>query len=512
MSLWKIAWRSIQQRALSSSLTALSMALGVALVVAVLVMHAVVSDSFDKGARGYNIIIGAKDNSSLDLVLTTVYHLGKSKANLPWSYYKQFLPGGKYASSVASAIPVCLGDNYEGYRVVGTVPKMFDLEYAPGEKYKFAAGRNFEHEHFYEAVIGSVVAQRTGLRVGDEFEPTHGVSDDGQGHKHDGFEIVGILAPTGTPNDRALFINMEGFFLLEGHAKEGQAAPAAKHDHDHADHKHEADHKHAEEKPAATKPATVKEAEEKHEEKSAGKTEGPAAPSQKNEKDEHKHEADHKHEEGHKHDDKHEHAHDHAHGHAHHHEHHEPLPEDQREVTAILVSTPRGNALAPIMLQKSIAREPFGHAVFPAKEVYDLVNGVVGPMRWLLLVLAGLIVIVAGIGVMVSIYNSMSDRRREIAVMRSLGARRSTVLAVVLLESILLSLGGGALGVVIGHGLLSALSPWAVAYTGVSLGAWQFVWYELVLIPVLILLASAVGYLPALSAYRTDVAKALVSG
>ena len=39
MSLWKIAWRSIQQRALASTLTGISMALGVALVVAVLVVR-----------------------------------------------------------------------------------------------------------------------------------------------------------------------------------------------------------------------------------------------------------------------------------------------------------------------------------------------------------------------------------------------------------------------------------------------------------------------------------------
>lgn len=452
MSLWKIAWRSIQQRTLSSSLTALSMALGVALVVTVLVMHAVVSDSFAKGARGYNLIVGAK-GGSLDLVLNTVYHLRKPVGNIPWSYYKEFLPGGKYAASVAAAIPVCLGDNYQGYRVVGTVPQMFELEYAPGEKYQFAAGRNFEQEHFFEAVIGSLVARNTGLEVGSRFEPTHGVSDDVQGHKHDSFKVVGVLAPTGTPNDRALFVNMEGFFLLEGHAKEGHSAPAA-----------------------GTKPSA------------------PNSP---------QHAADEKP------DHKHNHAH-HDHDHAHEHVHHDPLPEDQREVTAVLVRTKTD--LAAMALPRSIAREPMAQAVFPAPEIHNLFEGLVGNLRWLLLTLAALIVVVAGIGVMVSIYNSMSDRRREIAVMRSLGARRATVLSIVLLESILLSLGGGVLGVILGHGLLSAISPWAVRYTGVSLGAWQFVWYELVLIPALVVLASAVGYLPALSAYRTDVAKALSSG
>jgi putative ABC transport system permease protein len=103
----------------------------------------------------------------------------------------------------------------------------------------------------------------------------------------------------------------------------------------------------------------------------------------------------------------------------------------------------------------------------------------------------------------------MNDRRREIAIMRSLGASRITVLSVILLESILLSLGGGVVGVLLGHGLIGAFSPLIVAHTGVTIGFLQFSWYELVLIPGLIVLASLVGYLPAVTAYRTDVAKAL---
>ena len=47
------------------------------------------------------------------------------------------------------------------------------------------------------------------------------------------------------------------------------------------------------------------------------------------------------------------------------------------------------------------------------------------------------------------------------------------------------------------------------AKPGVSVGFLQFVGYELVIIPGLIVLAAVVGYLPALAAYRTDVAKAL---
>ena len=81
-----------------------------------------------------------------------------------------------------------------------------------------------------------------------------------------------------------------------------------------------------------------------------------------------------------------------------------------------------------------------------------------------------MICIVSGISILVSIYNSMSDRRREIAIMRSLGAGRYTVMAVVLLEAVILSLGGGLLGWLTGHSLIALASPLIEAETGVTIG------------------------------------------
>ncbi|HEY2147904.1 MAG TPA: ABC transporter permease, partial [Pirellulales bacterium] len=118
MSLIRIAWRSIQQRSLSSSLTGLALALGVMLVVAVLVIGVVVKESFESGNRlGYNMIVGSKWGR-LDLLVNTVYFLGKPIEKIPWTYYNEFLPAtkrkdgkdGKFSQYVALAIPVCLGD------------------------------------------------------------------------------------------------------------------------------------------------------------------------------------------------------------------------------------------------------------------------------------------------------------------------------------------------------------------------------------------------------------------
>ena len=144
-----------------------------------------------------------------------------------------------------------------------------------------------------------------------------------------------------------------------------------------------------------------------------------------------------------------------------------------------------------------------------APVIFNLMTRFVTPMQWILLGLTILTVIVAGIGIMVSIYNSMQGRKHEIAVMRALGASRQTVMIVVLLESILLAVAGGIIGMLLGHGIVAAASPLLADYAGVTVGLMHVDRYELYVLPVLIVLAAVVGYIPALTAYRTDVVKGL---
>jgi putative ABC transport system permease protein len=461
MPFWKIAWRNIEQRGLASSLTALSMALGVAVMIAVIVIHSVAVRQFEQNAQGYHLIVGGK-GGALQLVLSTVYHIGQPLYPIPYSYYQKFLPGGEFADVTELAVPMCLGDSYESpsgmlFRVVGTTPDLFDkIQYgthADGtpKSYEFApGGRNFKSENFYEAVVGSVVAAQAGLRLGDEIQPTHGIGS--EGHKHEGFKLVGILQPTGTANDRAVFINIEGFYLLEGHALSPE----------------EEEDSHAHEEEATPGDADSDVTEEHHVDEHSGDT-----------NDQHAQHA------------------------------HTPLPIEQREVTSVLVLC--NSPLGPTALDYAINKgeDRIAQAVAPAREVAVLMNSIVGPVRVILLVLTVLIIVVAGVSILVSIYNSMSERSHDIAVMRALGASRGAVMAIILVESILLSVGGGLIGILLGHGMIGLAAPYVVERTGIALGLFEFDWQELVLVPALVVLASLVGFLPAVAAYRTDVAKSL---
>src|SRR5882724_6350226 len=260
MSFWKIAWRNIEQRALASSLTALSMALGVAVMIAVIVIHTVTVRQFSQDAQGYHLIVGGK-GGSLQLVLSTVYYLGQPLYPIPYSYYKKFVDG-EFKDMTEVAVPECLGDSYQApdnsvFRVVGTTPDLFEkIHYGTNpdgslKSYEFEpGGRNFKTENFFEGVMGSVVAAHSGLKVGDTFQPSHGLA--GGNDLHHAVKIVGILKPTATANDRALFMNIEGFYLIPGHAlspeHEERATEGGEHagdtaapegEHGEADHKHD---------------------------------------------------------------------------------------------------------------------------------------------------------------------------------------------------------------------------------------------------------------------------------
>jgi putative ABC transport system permease protein len=484
MSLFKIAWRSIQQRWLASALTMISMALGVMLVVGVLLLMGIVTESFrSNSSLGYNMIVGA-NGGDLQMTLNTVYYLSKPVENIPYTYYLDFKGPemrpdgqlGKFAQYAEFAIPLCLGDYYKEYRVIGTTPELFDdFEYDAelGRKYEMSQGRNFKlktAEHgYFEAVVGAKVAQDTGLQVGDSFTPTHGTPE---GESHDEFFVVGVLKRSGTPNDRAVFVNMEGFFLLEGHAKIEE-----------------------QDQEEITEPPTV------------AADNRPLLPNLVKfvsipydpavcQVDERRFRL-------------------------------KPLPLEQREVTSILLRTS-----APYMapgLKRTINKGKLARAVTPISEIYQLFKTIVDPIKWTLLLLTIMICIVSGVSILVSIYNSMSDRRHEIAVIRSLGAGRKTVMTIVLLESVLLALGGGLLGWIGGHALVGLVArPFVEDQTGVSIGVLDLApqvkpfallgnspimdWgisSEFLLIPGLILLAIIVGFLPAVAAYRTDVAKSL---
>ena len=214
MNLFTIAYKSIRQRALASSLTCLSVSLGVMLMVIVLSGFAIVEKNFSQNSVNYDLIVGPK-GSSLQLILNTVYRIGDPVGNLPYRFYREMQDDPR----VKVSVPIALGDVTEegSYKIVGTTTEYFKIGYAPGRSFK-VAGKSFGTA--FDAIIGSQVAYQNGWELGHKFKLVHGGAESDHVHDEE-FTVIGILAPTGTANDKTVFVNLEGFYLIAGHGQTG---------------------------------------------------------------------------------------------------------------------------------------------------------------------------------------------------------------------------------------------------------------------------------------------------
>src|SRR5579862_8161498 len=128
MRIWYIVWKSLRQHALSTCVTALCVALAAGLLMSVWSVEDQSQSAFTGVNAGFDAVLGAR-GSKLQLVLNAIFHLESSPGNLPWS---DFLDIQKNPN-VALAVPLAVGDNYRGYRLVGTTLDMFQsAEYARG--------------------------------------------------------------------------------------------------------------------------------------------------------------------------------------------------------------------------------------------------------------------------------------------------------------------------------------------------------------------------------------------
>lgn len=161
---------------------------------------------------GFNAVLGAR-GSSFQLVLNSIFHLDTSPGNIPWKFYTQL----KNNPSIESAAPFAVGDNYYGYRIIGTTTDWFSA-YQDG--ISFHKGKAFNPERG-EAVLGATVAHKMKLKLGDIIHPYHGLQFN-RSHKHNTpYKVVGIMNTTNTPADRIVLIPIDGFFRMEGHVLQG---------------------------------------------------------------------------------------------------------------------------------------------------------------------------------------------------------------------------------------------------------------------------------------------------
>ncbi len=466
MNSLSIVLKNLKQRSLSTFLTILSIALGAALIVTIQIVDEETRKSFSQTSVGYDLILTAP-GSQMQATLNSIYHMETSVGVIPIDVYKAALNDGR----IAEVYPLHVGDSYRGFRVVGTNEAFLSEARPRGEEpFSFREGRNFNQP--FEAVIGHDVANRTGLQIGDTIFFTHGVAELGPGaeeHVHDDhpIEIVGILDRSFTPNDRVIFSSMYSTYRVH-----------ALHDHDH-DHSHDNGHQHS-------------------------------------------------------HDNGHDHSHDNGHSHSHdhdqNHDHHSPtlaeLELTVNQVDAVLIKMTNSAAAVQLagminfptpdnpLLAQNMMRDPFFPfkddlmAVVPANQINQLM-GIIGNAEQVLKSVSYLVLIVALLGVMVAMYNTMGERKGDIAVMRSLGARRSSIFRFILYEAGLITLIGCLIGLAIALLAVSSLSPILADTAGVFISEVGVNTANLITLGLFIIFGVLAGIVPAFKAYKTDVASNL---
>ena len=398
MTLLLIVRKSLRQHALSTTFTALSIALAVGLWMSVWTVKEQSQATFTEVNAGFDAVLGAR-GSKLQLVLNAVFHLEASPGNLPWS---DFLDIQKNPA-VALAVPLAVGDNYRGYRLVGTTLELFQrTEFAPGKKFSVQGNGRLFNQEYREAVVGSFVAERLKLRPGDSFHPYHGLTFDEKEQHAETYVVTGVLKPSNTPADRVIWIPLEGLQKMTGHD-----------------------------------------------------------------------------------------------------------PHAASDLSAVLVKlrTPAAGFQLDVMFNKQGNRLTFA---WPIGQIMAQLFDKIGWFDRVLALVAYLVAFVAVTSVLVSIYNSMNERRREIAILRALGARRLTVFGAIVAEAAAITTLGVAAGFAVYAVILATVAGVIRAQTGVVLDPFAFSPVMLWAPALMIALGALAGVVPAVKAYRTSVAEHLV--
>ena len=102
--------------------------------------------------------------------------------------------------------------------------------------------------------------------------------------------------------------------------------------------------------------------------------------------------------------------------------------------------------------------------------ILDVMDSVMGTLSLLLGGIAGISLLVGGIGIMNIMLVSVSERTREIGIRKAIGAGRRRILTQFLIESMVISVLGGVIGILVSWGLLSIVSIIADMSFGMTLG------------------------------------------
>ena len=391
MNLFKISWSHIKSKPLDTSLSLLLLAFGVGIISMLLLVEVQLKSQFERNIKDIDMVLGAK-GSPLQLILSAVYHIDAPTGNISKKEADRIIKH----PFIKAGIPLAYGDNYLNYRIVGTSPAYLSHYEAELESGKAWASS-------FEAVIGSKIAEKEGLKIGDSFYSAHGLDEEGEQHEDHAFKVVGILKKNNSVLDQLVLCSIESIWEV----------------HDHEDGE-------------------------------------------------------------------------------------EVLDED-RQYTAVLLE--KNNPMAVLTIPQLLLDSNMQVAL-PAIEMNRLNQNFGIGMRTIQAI-AIVIMLLSFISVFISLYNSLKERKYELALMRSMGGSRSTLFRLILQEGLLLTLIGFIIGMILSRIGLLLLSGMLQEEFNYSIDQIAMLPGEYVLLGISLFVGILASFLPALKAVRMDISETL---
>ncbi len=391
MNLFKISWSHIKSKPLDTSLSLLLLAFGVGIISMLLLVEVQLKSQFERNIKDIDMVLGAK-GSPLQLILSAVYHIDAPTGNISKKEADRIIKH----PFIKAGIPLAYGDNYLNYRIVGTTPAYLSHYEAEIESGKAWASS-------FEAVIGSKIAEKEGLKIGDSFYSAHGLDEEGEQHEDHAFKVVGILKKNNSVLDLLVLCSIESIWEV----------------HDHGDG--------------------------------------------------------------------------------------EEVLDEERQYTAVLLE--KNNPMAVLTIPQLLLDSNMQVAL-PAIEMNRLNQNFGIGMRTIQAI-AIVIMLLSFISVFISLYNSLKERKYELALMRSMGGSRSTLFRLILQEGLLLTLIGFIIGMILSRIGLLMLSGMLQEEFNYSIDQIAMLPGEYVLLGISLFVGILASFLPALKAVRMDISETL---
>ncbi|MEP7320338.1 MAG: FtsX-like permease family protein [Saprospiraceae bacterium] len=413
MKLIRLSFQNLLYRPLNLVLSLLLFSLGIGLISLMFILNKQITQKFENNLAGIDLIIGAK-GSPLQMVLNGLYHIDAPTGNISLKDAEPFLNPNH--PLIKKAVPLSLGDSYNGFRIVGT-----NLDFPTLYNATLASGTWWQNP--MEVTIGSSVASLYHLKIGDTFVSSHGLTiDEFNQHEHAPYSIVGIIKSTGSVCDQLILTSPESIWQV----------------HEHTNPVNNTIH---------STDTLV----------------------------------------------------------------HDSIPIDSalladRQITTILIQYKSKTNIAALNMQRNINQNTQLQAATPAIEINRLFS-MMGIGFDAIRILAWVIAFVSGLSIFISLYNSLKERRNELALMRVMGANPGSLFSLIIYEGLIVAVLGFILGILMSHLVLQFSAEIIFKMYKYRINPWRFIPEEAGLLAGALAIGFIAAIIPAIQAYRTEIAK-----